>query len=56
MQKAIMEVEDFNKLTKFVTTRTVNFLEAEKAVEILTILKRVKIAEVEEPKAVKDGK
>lgn len=50
MQKAIMEVEDFNKLTQFITTRQVSFLESEKAVEILNILKNVKIAEVQEPK------
>lgn len=50
MQKVIMEVDDFKKLNQFVTTRTINFLESERAVEILNILKRVQIAEIEEPK------
>ena len=56
MQKAIMEVEDFEKITKFVTSRSISAMEAERMVEILNILKRVKIAEVEEPKERKDGK
>ena len=56
MQKAIMEVEDFDKITKFITSRSINAMEAERMVEILNILKRVQIAEVEEPKEKKDAK
>jgi hypothetical protein len=48
MQKAIMDVEDFDKLTKFITSRQVGMLEVERATEVLNILKRVKIAEVQE--------
>jgi len=50
MRKAIMEVEDFDKITKFITSRSINAMEAERMVEILNILKRVQLAEVEEPK------
>jgi len=45
-----MEVEDFDKIRKFIMTRTINAMEAERMVELLNILKRVKIAIVEEPK------
>jgi hypothetical protein len=50
MRKAIMEVEDFDKITKFITSRSINAMEAERMVEILNILKRVQLAEIEEPK------
>jgi len=56
MQKAIMEVTDFDKIVKFITSRSINAMEAERMVGILNILKGVKIAEVEEPKEKKDGK
>jgi len=50
MQRAIMEVDDFDKVVKFITSRSINAMEAERMVEILNILKKVKIAEIEEPK------
>jgi hypothetical protein len=56
MKKAIMEVDDFDKITKFITSRSINAMEAERMVEILNILKRVQLAEVEEPRERKDGK
>ena len=45
-----MEVDDFDKITKFITSRSINAMEAERMVEILNILKRVQLAEIEEPK------
>jgi hypothetical protein len=56
MKKAIMEVADFDKITKFITSRSINAMEAERMVEILNILKRVQLAEVEEPKEKRDAK
>jgi hypothetical protein len=50
MKKAILEEVDFNKLVHYITTQTIKFQDAPKAVEVLEILKRVRIAEVEEPK------
>jgi hypothetical protein len=56
MQKAIMEVIDFDKIVKFITSRSINAMEAERMVEILNILKRVQMAEVGEPKEKRDAK
>lgn len=60
MKKAIMEVEDFDKITKFITSRSVTMMEAERAVEIINILKRTRIEEVHEDvennKSSTDGK
>jgi hypothetical protein len=48
MKKVIQEEEDFNKILNYITTQTIRFQDAPKAVEIMEILKRAKIAEVEE--------
>jgi hypothetical protein len=48
MKKVILEEEDFNKIVNYITTQTVRFQDAQKAVEIMEVLKRSKVAEVEE--------
>ena len=50
MKKVILEVEDFDKIVKFITSRNVSILESEKSLEILKIINSAKMAEVEEPK------
>jgi hypothetical protein len=48
MKKAVLEVDDFNKIANYIASMPVAFLNAPKAVEIAEILKKTKIAEVEE--------
>jgi hypothetical protein len=48
MKKVILDLEDFNKIAKYITTQSIPFSNASKAVEITEILKKVRIAEVEE--------
>jgi hypothetical protein len=52
MKKVIQEEEDFNKIVTYITTQTIRFQDAPKAVEIMEILKRAKVAEVEEKEKV----
>jgi hypothetical protein len=48
MKKAVLEIEDFNKIVNYIITQTIPFQNARKAVEIEEVLKRTKIAEVTE--------
>lgn len=48
MKKAVLEVDDFNKIVNYIVTQSVPFQNAPKAAEIAEILKKTKIAEVEE--------
>jgi hypothetical protein len=48
MKKVILELEDFNKIVNYITTQSIPFINAPKAVEITEILKKVRVAEVEE--------
>jgi hypothetical protein len=49
MKKVIIDLEDFNKIVNYITTQTIRFMDAPKAVEIMEVIKRAKMAEVTEP-------
>jgi hypothetical protein len=48
MKKVIIDLEDFNKISNYITTQSIPFSNAKKASEIADILKNVIVAEVEE--------
>jgi hypothetical protein len=48
MKKVFIEIEDFNEIVRYITTQSIPFSNASKAVKIAEILKKAKIAEVEE--------
>lgn len=48
MKKVIIEIDDFNEIVAYIQTQTIRFQDAPKAVRIMELLKKVKIAEVEE--------
>ena len=50
MKKAVMEVEDFNKIVNYIISQPVPFQKAKIAVEIKEILEKTVVAEVEEKK------
>jgi hypothetical protein len=56
MKKVILDLEDFDKIAKYITTQSIPFLNAAKASEIAEILKKVVIAEVEEKTKENDTK
>jgi hypothetical protein len=43
---AMLEIADFDKIVKFITSKPINFMDADKALEIQNIIKKVKVADI----------